>query len=339
MQLSYVQPGMVLTTDIMDERGNLLLESGITLTAAYISRLKQLGITAIHVADPIAELLSQPALSPGLRDELAQCFRSVFTLKVADLTNQHVRITQLEQMKQTVDKVITETGKRLPYIMNVKVRQPSEDEIQHGINVCLLSLVTGLYLKMPQPLLKDLALGALLHDIGKTALPQQSLSVPEPMHFHPLFSRELLLKAYVNPTVACIAAEHHERYDGSGYPLGLSGKNLHPLSRLVAIANYYDTAMNNAAYTQASRQEIVETMMAAGNTQFDLNSLRAFFHSVAVFPVGSLVELNTHKSGYVVKNSTHYPLRPVVRIFDDTSYTDIDLTLKPNITILQVIKE
>jgi len=97
--------------------------------------------------------------------------------------------------------------------------------------------------------------------------------------------------------------------------------------------------MNNATFTHASRQEIVETMMAAGNTQFDLNSLRAFFHSVAVFPVGSLVELNTHKTGYVVKNSAHYPLRPIVRIFDDISYTDVDLVLKPNITIVKVIKE
>lgn len=338
--MSYVQPGMILGGDIVDERGNLLLEKGITLTASYISRLKQLNIRTIHIDDPIAELLTQPAISAELQNELSLCFRNVFLLKASDLSNQNLRMLYMQQVDRTVDKVITETTRRLPQIMNVKLRQPSEDEVQHGINVCLLSLVTGLYLKMPQTLLKDLALGALFHDVGKTILPMIGPSEPDSLRFHPLFSRELLLKAKLSPTVARIAAEHHEHYDGSGFPAGLTAKDLHPLSRIVAIANFYDTALSEATANSTPRQEVVESMMSQGNARFDLNSLRAFFHTVAVFSVGSLIKLNTNKVGYVIKNNTHYPLRPVVRIFETTgTHTDIDLSLKPNMIITDIIEE
>ena len=339
MHLAHVQPGMILGNDILDERGHLLLEKGIKLTAAYISRLKQLDIRSIHIADPIAELLTLPAMSPELRNELSLCFHNIFTLKANDLNNQTLRMLYCEKIDHTVSKVIAETEKRLPQIMNVKLRQASETEVQHGINVCLLSLVTGMYLKLPHVLLKELALGALFHDIGKTIVPPSSISEPDPLRLHPLFGRELLFQAKVGSTAARIAAEHHENFDGTGFPSGLAGKDIHPLSRLVAVANYYDTALAEATLNDTPRQEIVESMMSSGNTRFDLNSLRAFFHTVAVFPVGCLVKLSINKTGYVIKNSTHYPLRPVVRIFDTCGYVDVDLVLKPNVTIAQVIED
>lgn len=339
MQLVHVQPGMTLAYDVFDHRGNLLLEKGITLTAAYIGRLKQLGVTSVRIADKYADSLRQPVINEELREELTLCFRALLTMRADDLANQKLQLMYLEQIGTVMDKVMDDTQRRFPHILNVQIRQPLEDEIQHGINVCLLSLVTGFYLKLQQPLLKDLALGALFHDLGKTVVPFDDIDPVNTLVFHPLFGRELLVKSKFGPTVARIAAEHHEAFDGSGYPMKLSGNALHPLSRIVIIANYYDTALAKAEADGTPRQELVEKMMAQGNTMFDLNLLRAFFNTVAVFPVGSLVQLNLNKTAYVVKNNFHSPLRPVVRIVENGRAEDLDLVLRPNITINNLLNE
>jgi HD-GYP domain-containing protein (c-di-GMP phosphodiesterase class II) len=160
---------------------------------------------------------------------------------------------------------------------------------------------------------------------------------PDKAYLHTIYGRELLLRSNMSTAVTRITAEHHEAYDGSGHPKGLSGKDIHPLSRLVAIANYFDNALTINDNRGLPRQEIVEEMMGAGNTLFDLNLLRAFLNNAAIFPVGSLVRLNTGRTGYVVSNRVHFPLRPVVRLIEDYGHTDIDLVLKPNITITELI--
>ena len=184
-------------------------------------------------------------------------------------------------------------------------------------------------------MLSELAIGALLHDIGKTALPEET--TPE-NYIHTLYGRDLLLANNFSPTITRIAAEHHECPDGSGYPMGLLGKDIHPLSRIVAIANHYDRAVELKKKNPLSRQEIVESMMTNGNAAFDLNMLRAFFQTIAVYPVGSLVKLNSGKLAYVIKNKIRMPLRPCVELVD-SSRLEIDLAFKPNITIEQLIQE
>lgn len=329
--------GMVLSQDVFDERGNLLLEKGIALTRTYIARLKRLGVRRLNVHDPYAESLKHnQIIRKELRSELWDCFSDLFRMKAADILNFKPPAASLDKLNSVVDDVIAEAATQIDEAVNVQVRQPSEDEAQHAVNVCLLSVITGLYLKFDHRNLRDLAFGALLHDLGKSMLPPTDY---DKAFLHTVFGRELLLRSNLNAVVARIAAEHHEAFDGSGHPKGLPAKDIHPLSRLVAITNYFDNAMSSTTKDHTPRQELIEQMMAGGNTQFDLNLLRAFLNTVAIFPVGSLIRLNTGRTAYVIGNRIHFPLRPVVRLIDDYGHTDVDLVLKPNLTITELIAE
>jgi HD-GYP domain-containing protein (c-di-GMP phosphodiesterase class II) len=335
MRIEDTGVGMILTQDVLDERGNLLLEKGISLTKKYISRLKNLGISSVSVNDPYADSLrQQKVISPQLRANLTQCFTELFRMKAADILNFKPPASHLQKLNSVIDTVIDEAAEQLDQVINIQVRTPTADEAQHAVNVCLLSLITGLYLKFDRQVLQELTLGALLHDLGKSMLPSGD---PDKAYLHTIYGRELLVRSNLNAIVARIAGEHHEFFNGEGQPKGLSGRDIHPLSRLVCIANYFDVVMSEASKNHNQRQEVIEEMMGAGDSRFDLNLLRAFLNTVAVFPVGSLVRLNTGKTAYVVRNKPHFPLRPLVRIVEEFGHSDIDLVLRPNLTITDVI--
>ncbi len=326
--------GMVLTQDVVDERGKLLLEKGITLTKKYISHLKRLGVTKVNVFDPYAESLKQAGVvSPLLRTELRDCFSALFQMKAWDILNFRPPASHLQRIGSAVDSVIDEAAGQLDQVVNLQVRQPREDETQHAVNVCLMAVITGLYLRFERSILRDLALGALFHDLGKSMLPSAD---SDKAFLHTIYGRELLLRSNVSTAVTRIAAEHHEAFDGSGHPKGLLAKDVHPLSRLVCIVNHFDTVMDESVQGY-KRQAIIDGMLAGGNRLYDLNLLRAFLNTAALFPVGSLVRLNTGQTGYVTANRVHFPLRPMVRVLDDYGHTDLDLVLRPNIVITELI--
>lgn len=346
MLITETKPGMILARDILDDNGNLLLEQGIALTEYYISRLTQLGITNLPIYDPFAaELKNQKVIAPEIREELALCFRSLFNIKSQDILNTGLRTMYLKQIQQTVGQIIDETEKNLGQILNIEVRQPNKNEIDHVINVCLLTVATGLYIKLPRPVLMDLALGALFHDLGKLVMPAIDGASVDHGQLHPIYGQQLLLKNKIGTIVSRIAAEHHERYDGNGYPAGLAGKEIHPLSRLVAIANHFDNALKDTEKTGAARHEIMENMLAEGNTVFDMYLLRAFFHTTPLYQVGCLVRLNTHQKAYVIKNKARFAPTPVVQLAEtrnrstNPSTQIIDLSMKPQLKIVSIVAE
>jgi HD-GYP domain-containing protein (c-di-GMP phosphodiesterase class II) len=339
MRIEHVKAGMVLAEDILDEHGHLLLEKGIALTESYLSRMRSLGIRSLSIADAYANSLKlTTAITSQLREELSLCFRALFHLKSEELLAQKLRTVYIRQLNSTVDSVITQMEGQLHRIINVQVRTPSTTEVEHAVNVCLLSVITGLYLRFPRAVLQELALGALLHDIGKSLVPQNAQAPSNP-EFHCLAGQSLLMRSGVGSVIARIAAEHHEYYDGSGYPAKITNTKIHPLSRIVAVSNYFDSAISQANEDGTPRHEVMERLLASGNIHFDLNVLRAFCHTVAIYPIGSLVKLSSGEFGYVVENQTQFPLRPVVRIFQSGNPTDINLVFKPQIIIEELIQE
>jgi len=175
-----------------------------------------------------------------------------------------------------IDQVIAETTIKLDQGASIAVYQPSKDETQHAINVCLLSVTTGLYLKFEPATLRHLALGALFHDLGKSILPPND---NDKAYLHTIYGRELVSRNNLSPVASRIVAEHHEFFNGSGYPKGLSRRNIHPLSRLVCITDYFDNALYECSHTK-KQQDVITEMIDDESNKFDLNLLRAFLGSV-----------------------------------------------------------
>lgn len=333
--------GMVLLKDITDSSGNLLLEKGIELTEAYLRRLERLGISVLHVQEPVRRTIPvRPVLSEKLRTELSACFRSLFSMKIRSLAPTPVQSMYFRQMTASTEKVIDEISANMDDILNIKLREPSIDETAHAVNVCILSVVVGLHLDYDRLRIKDLALGALLHDVGRLMLSAdgEDPHKDQPV-LHPLWGRDLLLQNHFSEEVCRIAAEHHEHYDGSGFPGGKTCLQTSELARLVAITNHYDNLITQGSINDAPRTESVERLMALGNSHFDLKLLSAFLHTIAIFPVGSLVRLSNGHIGYVRRNNQRIPLRPALSIIAEAGDYEFDLSQHPSVTIVGLLEE
>lgn len=281
-------------------------------------------------------LHTKNAISPELRNEIEKELYSLFSLQDYDIFDDTLRTSHFNKLSITMHQVIDEVDCNIDNIINTQVQKFSQDDIKHAVNVCLMSMITGIYLRFSRPVLHNLAFGALMHDLGNILI-NRNKSQRKDAYLHTLYGRHLLLKSSVDPSAAIIAAQHHEHYDGSGHPLGLSGKELHPLAKIVSIADYYDNVLTTALAKGISLNEMIENMLAESNKRFDPNILNAFFNTIAVYPVGSLVRLSNNQDAYIISNRARFPLRPVIRIFEDGKSSDIDLVFKPDIIIVEVI--
>jgi putative nucleotidyltransferase with HDIG domain len=195
----------------------------------------------------------------------------------------------------------------------------------HSVNVCLLSLAIGLELDYDRDKLVELAIGALLHDIGMAkVLPiadKPTKLTPEEyeeIKKHPIYGVEILEKVYdINTMVVYVISQHHERSDGSGYPKGFKGEQINEYARIVAIADVYDAVIHPRKYRRKMMPYDALKEVIQGKAYFDQNFLRALLNKISVYPVGSLVELSSGEIAMIFASNRNSPLRPAVKVLID----------------------
>jgi HD-GYP domain-containing protein (c-di-GMP phosphodiesterase class II) len=207
----------------------------------------------------------------------------------------------------------------------IHMRQFEANLYAHVINVSIFALMLGVMQDLDKTVLACLGVGALLHDVGQVYLPRNLLRKPglytaqeqRLMQAHPHLGATMLSQTPHMPEDACrIVAEHHEQLDGSGYPQGLAGAALSPLSQIVAIADVYETMLG----TREGRppllpaQAIKELYQQGRAQQLDLGLVEKMVRCLGIYPVGSLVELNTGERGIVIAVNPGKALQPVVHI-------------------------
>jgi HD-GYP domain-containing protein (c-di-GMP phosphodiesterase class II) len=148
-----------------------------------------------------------------------------------------------------------------------------------------------------------------------------------------LLGFELLRKnPEVSLLVAHMAFQHHERPNGSGYPRGLQGDEIHEYANIIAIADVYDALISDRPYRRGILpHEAYEVLLELTRTQLDLNILKVFFKYVAIFPVGSLVQINTGEIGVVIEVRQQFPLKPQIRIILDAKGYAVDKVYEMNL--------
>jgi HD-GYP domain-containing protein (c-di-GMP phosphodiesterase class II) len=265
---------------------------------------------------------------------------------IAKIKKGHFNVN--DKIAVQVEEIINEVISSPRVMMSVQeIRNKDEFLYMHSINVCVLSLLIAKKKGYNGPQLKHLAMGALLHDIGKI-----KIGVIEPTKYREDYNEKEfsiykehvrlgyeLIKEIPNSSLlaANIALTHHENYDGSGFPLGKKIDSIHEFSRIVAIANEYDNLVyNQREETRLRHYEIIELIVSRAYTWFDPEIVRVFRSSVSPYPIGSGVELNDGRKGIVSKLNENLPTRPIIRIInlEDLSRIIEEVDLSKNLSIL-----
>jgi HD-GYP domain-containing protein (c-di-GMP phosphodiesterase class II) len=208
------------------------------------------------------------------------------------------------------------------------VKSYDEYTYYHMVNVCILSIAIGQAIGLRRDQIVALGAGGLLHDVGKIKVPREILVQAGPLseeqwriiQRHPVDGVGLLLSSghdLYHPALSMIL-EHHAAYDRTGYP-SLSGDRRPSLpARIVAVADCFDALTSKRQYRKAEeRRQALSILQAAAGTGYDPRVVRIFVRLLGLFPVGSLVRLNTGAIGVVVRNHERLPARPLIRLVLD----------------------
>lgn len=207
-----------------------------------------------------------------------------------------------------------------------RLRAKDAHTAQHSLNVTALSIVLGRSLGMTTHEMENLGVCAMLHDIGKTSLPNELINKPEKlnneewvqMKKHARFGRDILVSTQsVYSGAADVAYSHHERIDGKGYPRGLTDDQIPLYAQIVAITETYDTITTKQIYREArSPSEALHILYNERGKQFDDDLVIKFIDSIGIFPPGSIVEMTNGEVGIVLSN-TNEKLKPrVIMLLD-----------------------
>ena len=199
---------------------------------------------------------------------------------------------------------------------------------RHSLNVGRLSYLIGKCLCLPDSSLEQIVLGALLHDIGKLTIPADLLKktgrlLPEEyvlIKTHPINGFLKLQEVDLPTEVTRIVQQHHERWNGQGYPLGLQGEQIHPYAQIVGIADVFDALTSARSYRPAiPPYHALEIITKLGERDFSPNIVSCLLDAVTLYPTNCLIHLNTGELGKVVSYDKQFPTRPRVLVNSESS--------------------
>jgi putative nucleotidyltransferase with HDIG domain len=236
--------------------------------------------------------------------------------------------------------------------IQVMAEKPGGEELYlHSLNVATLSLMVARDLKLPRVVAEALGVGALLHDMGEHEVPDRILHKRTPLtpaerHFfeqHPVYGVTMARKLALAPMALAVIGQHHEFFDGSGYPAGLKGDQIELAARIVVITNHFDELCNPASIDDAmTPHEALSLMFARQQAKFDPRLLKVFIRCMGVYPPGSIVQLSNGALGIVSSVNTDHPMRPVVLIYDESVPPEagmmIELEAEPSLNISKAIR-
>ncbi len=216
--------------------------------------------------------------------------------------------------------------------------------LTHSVNVTFYSLIIGIALKYNPVKLNDLGLGTLLIDAGMIKLPvyiihkQSNLTDQEfnQIKTHPLLGYKALKDlGKIKENSAIISLQHHEQFDGKGYPRGLRGNDIDEFARIAAIADSYEAQISNRSYRKKVYfYHAMRNLLSSGVNKFDPVILRVFLSRMSVYPIGSIVELNDGAIGIIIGSAPEKPLRPIIKVIFDKDRKRIE-----NTTIISLLTE
>lgn len=345
ISIEALEPGMCVARPVVGMDGRALLHQNMILTENYISGLKKLGIGSVYIKDGLPDIDTPEIVTKEVLSSVASNLNG--SLK----TFSKGKTMCINSLRDGVITLLDNILKNPYMLIQLEDIRTFDDYVfLHSVNVAVFALMTGRTLGYQESNLVDLGLGALLHDIGMISVDpailhkNQGLSAPEQEEVmkHPEIGFNIL-RTYreVSPKAAHIAYQHHERVDGTGYPRQLRDSQIVDYAKIVAVVDTFDAITSDRPHRHGySTTDAVIVLKKLSNSYFDPEMVEAFTSNVALFPIGSLLSLNTGHIAVVTSVDRINSTQPVISVICDqkgdlVKPVEIDLRKTKEVSIVK----
>jgi len=260
-------------------------------------------------------------------------------------------VRKIESLVATLGEILDQNGTLVTLMNFIGNQETGDDFNHHSLNVCMLSMVLGQGLDLPQEVIKALGIGALFHDIGElegvgmfiTKGAKMNKHEQETLRQHPTNGRKMIAGFGFPKSSLEIISQHHERLNGTGYPEGLKEASIHLLSKIVMVADAYDELCNNPQFEQSlTPYEAISRIYAKRQDEFWEEAVLALIQNLGVYPPSSIVELSDGSFGMVTCINLLDRMRPNFMLYNSDIPREeaiiVDLQQEPTLTIKQSLR-
>lgn len=316
-KVTEIQDNDILARPIITLDYQIILPQGATLKKDYIKKLEELGITEVAIKEK------------EIDDNEIVILKSDVKEKVKDILERHTyqKNEYLAELSKTADNIISTILEKEQVVEKVfDIRERSTDIYEHSISICSLAILTALKLQVDKQKIHDIGVGCLLHDIGLrystidfAHKDVEQLTGEELAEYkkHPVNGyTSLRQEDWISDTSKAIILYHHERLDGSGFPLRVKG-DIPYECRIVNVCDAFDEMICGIGTKQIKVYEAIEYLKTFKNKKFDGKIVDAFLTFTAVYPAGTHVLTNEGELAVVVSQNKDFHDRPIIRIIKD----------------------
>lgn len=337
LKASSLKPGLKLGKDLYTYDGRLLLPKNSVITLKHLQAFESRNINEVFIMGVPPQLKSAARFTDVYMKSLQAVKSFMLGAKLG-------RQLDSKEINDTVEMLLKQVFNEINLFKQMqRIQMKDEYLFTHSVNVSLLCILIGRWLNLDDKVIRDLGVAGLLHDIGKVFIPNDILNKPgklteqefAEMKKHTLLGYKLLVKdKVVLSNVSNAVLMHHERLDGSGYPLGVKGTGIGHYAGVVAVADIYDAITSDRVYShKKSPYAAVEILWRESFGKLDACISKVFYDKITDFFIGNEVVLSNQEKGVVVYINPTRPTRPVV-MAGEKFY---DLSLDPNLSIVEVI--
>ncbi|GHU08508.1 metal-dependent phosphohydrolase [Spirochaetia bacterium] len=342
--VSELQAGQIFSQAVYIEGNNLLVPAGVEIRKKDLTRLVSWGIESVETDGEVVK--SQEAAKPAeKKNTIPAVFSAVDELEKGGAYQSYVDLIE------RLDKIFSSIGSGVPVeirsIDNIsasllQVIRDKRDEIigyilgaevsgmemaKSSVNTAILSALIAAELKLPSHKVLQIITGALLHDVGMLRLPKDILDKKgglsdgeyQRMQAHPLYTYKIVCKELLYPEdIGLITLQHHERWDGEGYPRRISENAITMGARIVSVADAFEAMVCEKPYRNSMMgYQAMKNLLSDNSRRFDPDVLKAFIQTMGIYPIGSIVLLNNGAVVRVIEVQGNAPLRPKIRVLID----------------------
>ena len=328
----------ILAKDVYNSRGKVLIPAGSVAKKEYAYHFIQMGIDFVYIEDEISVGVSSDKLSEESIKE--SCMSAV--KNTLERFSYNARVEELK-IKQIIEEILDEILEEKNMIYNLAgVRQKSDLLYSHSINVTVLSMLVAINMKMSRRQVKDIAIGAMLHDIGYNAVTVKldeydmvtsTENDKKEMKKHVIYGYNMIENERWIPKISKdIILSHHEMCNGKGYPFKLDRNHISMPVKIVALCNEFDSLVYGMFSKPMKIHNAIEYIISQSGVRFDHAVVSVFNESVAAYPNGSIVETSDKDVGIVLRQNIKCPTRPVIRLLKDSSGNSYDKWVEKDLT-------